>query len=136
MQARVLPNCVERSCLNDKYIKKNKMKAAMQRILWDPRIKSAFQDITLRTRLWLKDHQDAMEKLARQQVVTFQALFDTLRAELQATRGLLQNRQAGGDDQGVTPPKWVATERCPRALLHEYIAQDMRERPLNVSFEK
>ncbi|GJX03773.1 hypothetical protein Tco_0189689 [Tanacetum coccineum] len=41
-QARVLPNCVERSRLNDKYIKKNKMKAAMQRILWDPRIKSAF----------------------------------------------------------------------------------------------
>ncbi|GKC70480.1 putative reverse transcriptase domain-containing protein [Tanacetum coccineum] len=54
MQARVLPNCVERSCLNDKYIKKNKMKAAMQRILWDPRIKSAFQDITLRTRWFLK----------------------------------------------------------------------------------
>ncbi|GKD66639.1 hypothetical protein Tco_1308747, partial [Tanacetum coccineum] len=43
--------------------------------------------------LWLKDHQDAMEKLAQQQVATFQALFDKLRAELQATHGLLQNLQ-------------------------------------------
>ncbi|GJR83686.1 hypothetical protein Tco_0154471 [Tanacetum coccineum] len=41
-------------------------------------------------RLWLKDHQDAMEKLAQQQAAIFQAQFDTLRAELQ-TRGLLQN---------------------------------------------
>nr|GEX64002.1 zinc knuckle CX2CX4HX4C [Tanacetum cinerariifolium] len=40
------------------------------------------------------------EKLAKQEVAAFQALFDTLRAELQATRGLLQSRQAGRDDQG------------------------------------
>nr|GEX25763.1 harbinger transposase-derived nuclease domain-containing protein [Tanacetum cinerariifolium] len=39
---------------NDEYIKKNKMKAAMLRILWDPEIKSAFQDITLRIRWFLK----------------------------------------------------------------------------------
>ncbi|GJW46761.1 hypothetical protein Tco_0078407 [Tanacetum coccineum] len=36
--------------LNDKYIKKKKMEAATQRRLWDPRIKSAFQDNTLRAR--------------------------------------------------------------------------------------
>ncbi|GKE61802.1 hypothetical protein Tco_1512169, partial [Tanacetum coccineum] len=35
--------------LNDKYIKKKKMKAAMQRRLWDPGIKIIFLDITLRT---------------------------------------------------------------------------------------
>nr|GEY19600.1 zinc finger, CCHC-type [Tanacetum cinerariifolium] len=35
----------------------------------------------------------------------------------------------------VTPPNWVATKLCPGALLHNTIAQDMRERPLNVSFE-
>ncbi|GJZ08037.1 class II heat shock protein [Tanacetum coccineum] len=46
--------------------------------------------------LLLKNHQDAMEKMAQQQVAAFQALFDTLRAELQATRGLLQNRQGAG----------------------------------------
>nr|GEW47990.1 hypothetical protein [Tanacetum cinerariifolium] len=46
--------------------------------------------------LWLKDHQDAMEKLAQQQAVTFQAMFDTLRAELQATRRLLKNRREAG----------------------------------------
>ncbi|GJZ68132.1 hypothetical protein Tco_0631372 [Tanacetum coccineum] len=44
-------------------------------------------------RLWLKDHQDAVENLVQQQAATFQAQFDTLRAELQATRGLLQNWQ-------------------------------------------
>ncbi|GKF81607.1 hypothetical protein Tco_0240209, partial [Tanacetum coccineum] len=36
--------------LNDKYIKKKKMEAAIQRRLWDPGIKSAFQDNTLRAR--------------------------------------------------------------------------------------
>ncbi|GKA23596.1 hypothetical protein Tco_0709629 [Tanacetum coccineum] len=34
--------------LNDKYIKKKKMDAAIQRRLWDPGIKSVFQDNTLR----------------------------------------------------------------------------------------
>nr|GEX26562.1 hypothetical protein [Tanacetum cinerariifolium] len=50
-------------------------------------------------RLWLKDHQDAAEKLARQQAKAFQLQLDTLRAELQATRGLFQNRHGGGGDQ-------------------------------------
>ncbi|GJV18914.1 UBN2 domain-containing protein [Tanacetum coccineum] len=48
-------------------------------------------------RLWLKDHQDAVEKLARQQAEAFQLQLDTLRTELQPTRGLLQNRQGGGE---------------------------------------
>ncbi|GJZ77616.1 leucine-rich repeat domain, L domain-like protein [Tanacetum coccineum] len=34
--------------LNDKYIKKKKMEAVIQRRLWDPKIKSVFQDNTLR----------------------------------------------------------------------------------------
>ncbi|GJR91815.1 reverse transcriptase domain-containing protein [Tanacetum coccineum] len=42
-------------------------------------------------------------------------------------------REVKGDD--VTPPKWVAAEEDPGALLHNNIAQDMRERPLNVLFE-
>ncbi|GJQ89931.1 hypothetical protein Tco_0001070 [Tanacetum coccineum] len=37
-ETRVLPNCGERSRLNDKYIKKNKMKVAIQRRLWGPGI--------------------------------------------------------------------------------------------------
>ncbi|GJV11831.1 hypothetical protein Tco_1353372 [Tanacetum coccineum] len=36
--------------LNDKYIKKKKMEAVIQRRLWDPGIKSVFQDNTLRAR--------------------------------------------------------------------------------------
>ncbi|GKB24449.1 hypothetical protein Tco_0863850 [Tanacetum coccineum] len=44
-------------------------------------------------RLWLRDHQGAVEKLAQQHATAFQAQFDTLQAELQETRGLLQNRQ-------------------------------------------
>ncbi|GJQ96122.1 hypothetical protein Tco_0007261 [Tanacetum coccineum] len=39
-------------------------------------------------------------------------------------------------DERVTPPNWVVTELCPGVLLHKYIAQDMREQPLNESFEK
>ncbi|GJW42684.1 hypothetical protein Tco_0071483 [Tanacetum coccineum] len=48
--------------------------------------------------LWLKDHQDAFEKLARQQTEGFQLQFDTLRAELQATRdcGIQFGRRGGG----------------------------------------
>ncbi|GJZ77345.1 hypothetical protein Tco_0642017 [Tanacetum coccineum] len=38
--------------LNDKHIEKKRMEAAIQRRLWDPEIKSAFQDKTLRAR-WL-----------------------------------------------------------------------------------
>ncbi|GJT13933.1 hypothetical protein Tco_0860975 [Tanacetum coccineum] len=55
--------------------------------------------------LLLKNHQDAMEKLAQQQAVDFQALFDTLRAELQATLGLLQNQQGGEGNQGALLPR-------------------------------
>nr|GEV26466.1 hypothetical protein [Tanacetum cinerariifolium] len=55
--------------------------------------------------LWLKDHQDAMEKLAQQQTAIFQAQFDTLRAELQATLGQLENRQGGGGDEGLLLPR-------------------------------
>lgn len=36
--------------LNNKYIKKRKMEVAIQRRLWDPEIKSAFEDNTLRAR--------------------------------------------------------------------------------------
>ncbi|GJT17316.1 ribonuclease H-like domain-containing protein [Tanacetum coccineum] len=36
----------------------------------------------------------------------------------------------------VTPLKWVAVKICLGELLHNTIAQDVRERPLNVSFEK
>ncbi|GJX03143.1 hypothetical protein Tco_0189059 [Tanacetum coccineum] len=36
--------------LHDKYIKKKKMEAVIQRRLWDPGIKSVFQDNTLRAR--------------------------------------------------------------------------------------
>ncbi|GKF84604.1 hypothetical protein Tco_0249502 [Tanacetum coccineum] len=36
----------------------------------------------------------------------------------------------------VTTPKWVAAKMCSGALLHNTTAQDTRERPLNVSFEK
>ncbi|GKD43594.1 hypothetical protein Tco_1268239 [Tanacetum coccineum] len=43
-------------------------------------------------RLWLRDHQDAVEKLAQQHATDFQAQFDTL----QETRRLLQNRQGAG----------------------------------------
>ncbi|GKD49070.1 ty3-gypsy retrotransposon protein [Tanacetum coccineum] len=43
-------------------------------------------------RLWLKDHQDAAKKLVRQQAKAFQLQFDTLHAELQATRGDDPNR--------------------------------------------
>ncbi|GJY44581.1 hypothetical protein Tco_0432794 [Tanacetum coccineum] len=40
------------------------------------------------------------------------------------------------NSKNVTPPNWVAAEYCPGALLHNTIAQDMREQPLNESFEK
>ncbi|GJV24997.1 ty3-gypsy retrotransposon protein [Tanacetum coccineum] len=69
--------------------------------------------------LWLKDHQDAFEKLVRQQAKAFQLQFDKLHAELQATRGLLQNRQRGGEQSpqsmrldvlkfsGDDPDRWI-----------------------------
>nr|GEV77879.1 prolyl oligopeptidase family protein [Tanacetum cinerariifolium] len=56
-------------------------------------------------RLWLKDHQDAVEKLAQQQPAAFQTQFETLRTGLQVTRGLLQNRQRGGGDQVALLPR-------------------------------
>ncbi|GJY78973.1 RNA-directed DNA polymerase, eukaryota [Tanacetum coccineum] len=42
-------------------------------------------------RLWLKEHQDAAERLAAQQTAAFQAQFEALRTELQAATGLLHN---------------------------------------------
>ncbi|GKE80568.1 hypothetical protein Tco_1550568, partial [Tanacetum coccineum] len=55
-------------------------------------------------RLLLKDQADAAEKQAQQHAATFQMQFDALRAELQATRGLLQTRYEGGGDLGSTLP--------------------------------
>nr|GEY03185.1 retrotransposable element Tf2 [Tanacetum cinerariifolium] len=54
---------------------------------------------------WLKEQQDRAETLAQQQAKAFQLQFDTLRAELQATRGLLIGRPpgGGGGDQGLLP---------------------------------
>ncbi|GJR60242.1 hypothetical protein Tco_1502404 [Tanacetum coccineum] len=57
--------------------------------------------------LWLKDHQDAAEKLVWQQAEAFQLQLDTLRVELQATRGLFQNQQGGGGDQALLLPRSV-----------------------------
>ncbi|GKA30430.1 hypothetical protein Tco_0716735 [Tanacetum coccineum] len=47
--------------------------------------------------LWLKYHHDVAKELVRQQAEAFQLQLDTLRTELQATRGLLQNRPGGGE---------------------------------------
>ncbi|GJT82212.1 hypothetical protein Tco_1056554 [Tanacetum coccineum] len=55
-------------------------------------------------RLLLKDQADAAEKQAQQHATTFQMQFDALRAELHATRGLLQTRYEGGGDLGSTLP--------------------------------
>ncbi|GJR96491.1 ty3-gypsy retrotransposon protein [Tanacetum coccineum] len=59
---------------------------------------------------WLKEQQDRAETLAQQQAAAFQLQVDTLRAELQATRGLLIGKPpggggggGGGGDQGLLP---------------------------------
>ncbi|GKF01909.1 hypothetical protein Tco_0028832 [Tanacetum coccineum] len=54
---------------------------------------------------WLKEQQDRAETLAHQQAEAFQLQVDTLRAELQATQGLLIGRPpgGGGGDQGLLP---------------------------------
>ncbi|PWA58030.1 hypothetical protein CTI12_AA406450 [Artemisia annua] len=52
-------------------------------------------------RLWLKEQQDAAEKLAQQQAAAFQLQFEALRAELQETKGLLQVRHGGGGEPGL-----------------------------------
>nr|GEX57869.1 putative lysine-specific demethylase JMJ16 [Tanacetum cinerariifolium] len=52
-------------------------------------------------RLWLKEQQDAVEKLAQQQATAFQLQFDALRAELHATGGLHQGRHGGGGEPGL-----------------------------------
>ena len=52
-------------------------------------------------RLWLKEQQDAAEKLAQQQAAAFQMQFEALRAELQETKGLLQVRHGGGGEPGL-----------------------------------
>nr|GFC07661.1 hypothetical protein [Tanacetum cinerariifolium] len=53
---------------------------------------------------WLKEQHDRAETLAQQQAAAFQLQFDTLHAELQATRRLLQNRARGGGGQGLLLP--------------------------------
>ncbi|GJR21735.1 hypothetical protein Tco_0970262 [Tanacetum coccineum] len=45
---------------------------------------------------WLKEQQDRAETLAQQQAEAFQLQSDALRADLQATRGLLIGRPPGG----------------------------------------
>nr|GEY77517.1 hypothetical protein [Tanacetum cinerariifolium] len=43
----------------------------------------------------------------------------------------------GSRYQSIAPPKWATAEYdVPGALLHNITAEDTRERPLNVSFEK
>ncbi|PWA81368.1 hypothetical protein CTI12_AA186890 [Artemisia annua] len=54
-----------------------------------------------RVRLWLKEHQDMAEKLVQQKTAAFTLQFDTLRAELQAIRGLLPNQNGGDGDHGM-----------------------------------
>ncbi|GKE66087.1 retrotransposon-related protein [Tanacetum coccineum] len=54
-------------------------------------------------RRWMKEQQDRAEKMAQQQqqqAAAFQAQFEALRAELQASLGQLQGRPGGNDDQG------------------------------------
>nr|GFC75071.1 Ty3/gypsy retrotransposon protein [Tanacetum cinerariifolium] len=83
-----------------------------------------------------------MEKRAQQHAMIFQALFDTLRAKLQATRRLLQNRPAGGDDQGallsrsmqldvlkfsrVDPESWIFAINEYFSLLNTPVDQRLR----------
>ncbi|GJW06310.1 hypothetical protein Tco_1568733 [Tanacetum coccineum] len=64
-------------------------------------------------RLWLKDHQDVAEKLVQQQAEAFQLQLDTLRTELQATRGLLQIRQGGGEQ----PPQSIPADQHLRIVI-------------------
>ena len=56
-------------------------------------------------RLWLKDHQDAAQRLAEQQNAAFQEQFNALRAELQTATNLLQSRHGGGVDPGSLLPR-------------------------------
>ena len=56
-------------------------------------------------REWLKKQQDRAETLAQQQAAAFQLQFDALRAELQATRDLIQTRPGGGGDPGSLLPR-------------------------------
>ncbi|GJU14570.1 ty3-gypsy retrotransposon protein [Tanacetum coccineum] len=53
---------------------------------------------------WLKEQQDRAETLAQQQAEAFQLQSDALRADLQATRGLLIGRPpGGGGEHGLIP---------------------------------
>ena len=53
-------------------------------------------------RLLLKEQADMVQQIAQQQAAGFQEQLNALCAELQATRGLLQNCPGGGD-QGLLP---------------------------------
>ncbi|GKD64808.1 F-box/kelch-repeat protein SKIP30, partial [Tanacetum coccineum] len=70
-------------------------------------------------RLWLKDHQDASEKLVRQQAEAFQLQLDTLRTELQATRG---------DD----PDRWIFAITEYFSLLNTPADQHLRIMEFNL----
>ncbi|GKC25401.1 retrotransposon-related protein [Tanacetum coccineum] len=56
-------------------------------------------------RRWLKEQQDRAETFAQQQTAAFQLQLDTLRAELQATRGLMIGRPGSGGDPGLLLPR-------------------------------
>ncbi|GJW93030.1 ty3-gypsy retrotransposon protein [Tanacetum coccineum] len=56
-------------------------------------------------RLWLKEQQDAAERLAQQQAATFQAQIEALRAEIQVATRVIQTRHGGGGDQGLLLPR-------------------------------
>nr|GEW43065.1 Ty3/gypsy retrotransposon protein [Tanacetum cinerariifolium] len=57
------------------------------------------------TRLWLTKQQDAAKRLVQQQVASFQAQIEALRAELQVATGVLQTWHEGGGDQGSLLPR-------------------------------
>ncbi|GKC66685.1 hypothetical protein Tco_1099283 [Tanacetum coccineum] len=74
--------------------------------------------------LWLKDHQDVMEKLAQQQAAAFQALFDTLRAKLQETRRLLQNQFEESVKNRFGPSKYEDSKGALLKLLQLGTVED------------
>ncbi|GJZ99372.1 ty3-gypsy retrotransposon protein [Tanacetum coccineum] len=56
-------------------------------------------------RLWLKEQQDAAERLAQQQETTFQAQIEALQDEIQVATRVIQTRHGGGGDQGLLLPR-------------------------------
>ncbi|GJZ68601.1 ty3-gypsy retrotransposon protein [Tanacetum coccineum] len=70
---------------------------------------------------WLKEQQDRAETLAHQQAEAFQLQVDTLRVELQATRGLLIERPPGAD-----PDAWLFAIQEYFTLLNTPVEQCLR----------